>query len=479
MTLRSQEPRIAIIGGGIAGTTAAVHLGELGLNVLLMEKNAGLVSGPPICHLHAGGNLYREISEQQCIDLLEQSIETVRLYPHTLNVRPTLIAIPQSDPGLPQDILPRLATIQNAYRQLVEQDAANQVLGSVDNYFRLYQRDELDRLAQRQQTIPPQTDDEWVIPFAQHVDLDQLKYPVVLVQEYGWSVFRLAASVDLTLEALPNCQIMRRTELIDASFAENQWQLTYLDAEGQQHRQSVDYLVNACGFETGRVDDMARHARQRLVEFKAAYVTHWPSCEQWWPEVIFHGPRGSEDGMAQLTPYGNGTFQLHGMTEAITLFRDGLVASSAQSAQPQLPSYLQHKIEQGWPMSAQQERTQRAIEHMSRLVPSFCNAQWAGIPLFGAQQIPGEDITLRAADVSFEANHYARLEVVKGSSALRAARQLVSVWQLKPDSAEQSIEAQHPYSMRLTAQQVEQYAIGLSQERGYPLELAQVYGVTE
>lgn len=38
MTLRSQDPRIAIIGGGIAGATAAVHLGELGLNVVLMEK---------------------------------------------------------------------------------------------------------------------------------------------------------------------------------------------------------------------------------------------------------------------------------------------------------------------------------------------------------------------------------------------------------------------------------------------------------
>lgn len=252
MTLRSQDPRIAIIGGGIAGATAAVHLGELGLNVVLMEKSAGLVSGPPICHLHAGGNLYREISEQQCIDLLEQSIETVRLYPHTLNVRPTLIAIPQSDPGQPEEILPRLVTIQNAYRKLVEQDAANQVLGAVDNYYRLYQREELERLAQQQQANPPQSDDEWVIPFAQHADLAQLKYPVVLVQEYGWSVFRLAASVDLTLEALPNCQVMLRTELVDATFQDNQWRLTYLDAQGERHTQTVDYLVNACGFEIGR-----------------------------------------------------------------------------------------------------------------------------------------------------------------------------------------------------------------------------------
>ncbi len=477
MTLRSQDPRIAIIGGGIAGATAAVHLGELGLNVVLMEKSAGLVSGPPICHLHAGGNLYREISEQQCIDLLEQSIETVRLYPHTLNVRPTLIAIPQSDPGQPEEILPRLVTIQNAYRKLVEQDAANQVLGAVDNYYRLYQREELERLAQQQQANPPQSDDDWVIPFAQHADLAQLKYPVVLVQEYGWSVFRLAASVDLTLEALPNCQVMLRTELVDATFQDNQWRLTYLDAQGERHTQTVDYLVNACGFETGRVDDMARHHRQRLVEFKAAYVTHWPACHQWWPEVIFHGPRGSEDGMAQLTPYADGTFQLHGMTESITLFADGLVASTPTSAQPKLPLYLQHKIERGWPMLAQKERTMRAIQHMSRFVPSFDNAEFAGTPLFGAQQIPGDDVTLRAADVSFEANQYARLEVVKGSSALRAARQLVAVWQLKPDAGELSIETEHPCSMAFTAQQVEQQAIRLCHARGYPAALAKVYGL--
>ncbi|CSB07236.1 oxidoreductase [Vibrio cholerae] len=145
--------------------------------------------------------------------------------------------------------------------------------------------------------------------------------------------------------------------------------------------------------------------------------------------------------------------------------------------QPQLPLYLQHKIERGWPMSAQQERTVRAIQHMSRFVPSFDNAEFAGKPLFGAQQIPGDDVTLRAADVSFEANQYARLEVVKGSSALRAARQLVAVWQLKPDAGELSIETEHPCSMAFTAQQVEQQAIRLCHARGYPAALAKVYGL--
>ncbi|QSA20474.1 FAD-dependent oxidoreductase, partial [Vibrio furnissii] len=73
-TPNTVSPSVAIIGGGVAGATAAVHMSELGLNVLLLEKGPGLVNGPPICHLHAGGNLYREISQQQCIELLRQSI---------------------------------------------------------------------------------------------------------------------------------------------------------------------------------------------------------------------------------------------------------------------------------------------------------------------------------------------------------------------------------------------------------------------
>ncbi|QJY41332.1 FAD-dependent oxidoreductase [Vibrio cholerae] len=102
MTLRSQDPRIAIIGGGIAGATAAVHFGDLGLNVVLMEKKCWFSQWATNLSSACWGNLYREISEQLCIDLLEQSIETVRLYPYTLNVRRTLIAIPQSDPGQPK-----------------------------------------------------------------------------------------------------------------------------------------------------------------------------------------------------------------------------------------------------------------------------------------------------------------------------------------------------------------------------------------
>lgn len=40
-TQTKSSPKIAIIGGGIAGATAAVHMAELGLDVHLIEKGNG------------------------------------------------------------------------------------------------------------------------------------------------------------------------------------------------------------------------------------------------------------------------------------------------------------------------------------------------------------------------------------------------------------------------------------------------------
>ncbi|WP_295891230.1 FAD-dependent oxidoreductase [uncultured Vibrio sp.] len=463
--------KVAIIGGGVSGATTAVHLSELGISVALLEKGQGLVNGPPICHLHAGGNLYREISATQCIELLEQSIDTVRLFPHTINRRPTIIATPKSDGGDPQDILSRLDIIQSCYQNLIDLDPKNEVLGAASRYFKSYSEIELKELSKKQQANHPVELDDWMIPFAQNTNLELLKYPVIAVQEYGWSVFRLAASATLVLDRIEHCDVMTHTTLIRAQYDDLGWLLTYQDADNRTFQLRSDYLVNACGYQTGTVDDKANYQRNRMVEFKAAYVTKWSECDQEWPEVIFHGPRGTSKGMAQLTPYANGVFQLHGMTEDITLFKDGLVSSTSESAQPQLPKRLAGKITHGWPDEAMSERTSKAITHMEQFIPSFSSAIIAAKPLYGAQQIPGEDATLRSTDVSFESRNYARVEVVKGSSALEAARKIVANWKLTTHS-NQSIETLHPVSLSLTYHQVEAKAVELAVTREYPEELA-------
>jgi hypothetical protein len=471
---------VAIVGGGVAGATAAVHLGELGIDIALLERGPSLVNGPPICHLHAGGNLYRDISSQQCIELLKQSIDSVRLFPHTINKRPTVLAVPNHDPGSPHEIIQRLDTIADSYRTLVERDGRNKVLGEVDDYFKVYSREEIEALARCDIESSPTTLDQWMIPFAKYTELDKIQYPVVMVQEYGWSVFRLAASASLVLDQLNHCQVLTNSKVISTQFCpeQNEWEIKYQDTQGEVFVLRARYLINACGYETGKIDDGIKAKRQRMVEFKSAYVARWVDHDINWPEVIFHGERGTPHGMAQFTPYGNGVFQLHGMTQGITLFEQGLVSSSSDSSQPVLPDYLQNKLVSGWETNAIELYTTRAIDYLSQFIPLFKSAIVESKPLFGAQQIPGDDERLRTADVSFEAKNYARMEVVKGSSALEAAMKVVECWSLvfAGDLVSKSIEDLHPLSVNLEPEIIEQKAIELAKQRDYPIELAQVSG---
>lgn len=480
-----QKPfSVAVIGGGVAGSTIALRLSELGIETHLLEKGPSLVNGPPICHLHAGGNLYREISEEQCIKLLKQSIDTVKIYPHCLNLRPTVVAVPTIDPGTPEQLIPRLETLKSEYKKLVETDPSNQVLGNPEDYFKLFDKATLQALADKPLPETPTSYEDWLIPVAKQTNLDQLKFPVILVQEYGLSAFRFAAMVTLAGERLDDCHVHTETKVISIERSQqsnfnqdgltNQWTLE-TRAHGQTSTLNVDYIVNACGFRSGEIDDMLNAKRDRMVEFKAAYVTHWPDCKGHWPEVIFYGERGTPQGMAQLTPYHGGYFQLHGMTEDITLFKDGLVASNKDTAQPKLPPYLLQKIEQQWPDKTAQERTQASIDHMAQFIPDFAHAKTAGKPLYGAQQIPGDDPSLRAADVSFDHKNYARTEIVKASSALTAAdavlNDILNKGLVELDDNALSVH-KFDATQSLNADEVDAKAMQIAKDRAYPEALA-------
>ena len=185
--------RVGILGGGTAGATIAIRLAALGLETYVFEKNKSLIDGPPMCHLHAGGNLYREIPDEDCVALLKQCIDILRLYPYTIDVRPTVFAVPTRDEGLPEDLLPRLDILTDAYRKLIAEDANNKVLGEPENYYQLYSHEQLIALSEREQVTVPRSVDEWMIPVAKYLDLNKVKFPLIVVQEYGWNIFRLGS----------------------------------------------------------------------------------------------------------------------------------------------------------------------------------------------------------------------------------------------------------------------------------------------
>jgi len=466
--------KIAIVGGGVAGSSIALYLSELGLEVTLFEKGKSLVNGPPICHLHAGGNLYREISDEQCVTLLHQSIDLLRFLPFAVDYRPTVIAVPTDDEGKPEDLCHRLNLLQNEYKSLVELDVKNRVLGSVEEYFKTYSRDEVEALKNQQTTKQPQNLDEWMIPVAKNIDLDKVKFPLVMVQEYGLNIFRIAATLSLALEKIQNTHIFSDTKVTDVTYngSKKSWRVEYLHEKIKETKE-FDFFINAAGFKSGEIDDMLGFSRERLVEFKAAYVTKWEGCDTLWPEVIFHGKRGTPKGMAQFTPYPDGYFQLHGMTNAITLFEDGLVKSSQESSQPQLDKRFVQKIEKKWKFSDVKKRSKLAIEHVAQFIPRFEQGKVASKPLYGAQQIPGEDATLRASDVSFVNESYARCEIVKASSVLSMADDIAKQLRklnLLEDADKSSREFTHIKDIK--EEEISTYAEKLCKERDYPVSLA-------
>ncbi len=466
---------VGIIGGGVAGAIAALKLTDLGIKTHLFESKSSLISGPPICHLHAGGNLYREISDQQCIELLEQSIDTVRAFPQAINYRPTVIAVPQQDKGEIEPVLARLYTLKAHYEALIFADPLNKVLGDPDDYFRTFSREELEELSQQALPETPENLSDWMIPVAKSMPLDNFKYPLILVQEYGFSVFRMAAIAQLGLENHPDCDLQLAHHVEAITPDDNGWTI---QARGEVDIKNVhvDFLINAAGFKMGAIDDLAETPRQRLVEYKAAYLACWDAQQGIWPEVIVHGERGTPNGMAQFTPYAERVIQLHGMTQEITLFAGGLVESDEKSSQPQLPLHLLEKIDEGWQEIDIHARTEKAIKHLTQWLPQFSTASVGGKPLCGAQQIPGTDPDLRSASASLEYANYARIELVKASSGLEAIGKILQHLEEKGvllpqgwQSNRLSLVAGLPMTM------IEEKALALTKARHYPDALAKPY----
>lgn len=469
-----KKTRIAVVGGGVAGVTAALYLAQSGLDITILEKKSGLVDGPPWCHLHAGGNLYREISDEQCVTLLKQSVDFVKFYPFVVDHRPTVITLPVHDHGTVEQLLPRFELLRSEYEKLILADIRNKVLGESENYYTLYSREKMEMLRTLSVVNRPTTTDEWMIPVAKNIAFDKVQFPLIIVQEYGLNIFRLAAGSRLVLQNFPNVHIKTQTTVYGIQKESGDWKITYSDKNDESQEDYFDYLINAAGFKTGEIDDMLGVSSRRMVEFKASYISKWQEkSDVLFPEIIFHGERGTPRGMAQFTPYPGGYFQLHGMTNDITLYDDGLSKSTSISSQPVLEDNFIQKIDRGWSREEITQRTYNAIAHVEQFIPAFANASVGSKPLFGAQQIPGDDASLRVAEVSFPLPSYARCEIVKVSSSIDMAKaiasDLVTLNYLYPDALGHQRWIHNTFideqELRIEAEQI-------CSERGYPASMA-------
>lgn len=466
--------RVAVIGGGVSGAVAAIELSNLGIKNVLFEKEKSLVNGPPFCHLHAGGNLYPDITDQQCQTLLRQSIEMARLFPESIDERPTLISVQKTEDYSVKKITNRLDMLREHYAFLVEQNPANKVLGSPKDYYRIYNKEELLSLQQRNTVKIPTQPDEWMINAIKLIDIEKLKTPIILVQEYGWNFFRLAAQAQLALEKTDHCTLHLNTEVCEIKDFRNKNTNYNWEVHTKDQVFKVDYLVNSCGYKTGVLDETLQLKSERLIEFKASYVSQWKPLEGLIPELIFHGKRGTENGMAQLTPYCNDYYQIHGMTKDVTLFPDGLMDAKGSTSQPKFNKEITRKLENGWEENEVNSRTKKSIDFIGKFVPSFKDAKVGGPPLFGAQQIAGKDPDLRVGEVKFPSRSYARSEIIKASSAYTVASKIID--KLKEEKIISFNKTHNRTNIleKISTSEIDRLSADFSAMRGYSRDLSKL-----
>ncbi|WP_159023607.1 FAD-dependent oxidoreductase [Formosa sp. L2A11] len=466
---------VGIIGGGVSGVVISLQLAKYGIDNIVFEQEPSVVNGPPFCHLHAGGNLYPDISDEQCRILMKQSIEMARLFPQSIDERPTFISIPKTEVYTVENIESRLEMLVSYYKELIKEDPENEILGAPENYYKLYTKTDLVALAAQSTVKRPTSADEWMTNAIKLIDYEKLKTPIILVQEYGWNLFRLGAQAQLALEKAEHCDLKMNTFVTEIKDVREQnldynWEIHTKDAIYK-----VKYLVNSSGFKTGTIDESLHLNTERLIEFKAAYVSKWKPIPGLIPELIFHGKRGTPHGMAQLTPYCDEYYQIHGMTEDITLFENGLVHSEGNTVQPEFNKSITQKLHRDWKADEIKSRTENAIDFVGKFMPSFKSATVGGPPMYGAQQIPGNDPNLRVGEVHFPCPSYARSEIVKASSALTVANQILN--KIKEEGHISIIPSkvkQNPLLDCISKQDINVLSSELAIQRGYPGALSKL-----
>jgi len=279
----------------------------------------------------------------------------------------------------------------------------------------------------------------------------------------------------LALSKANACELQTKTKVTNIKDVRDQqldynWEITTKDAVYK-----VKYLVNSSGYKTAKVDKYVKLNSNRLVEYKAAYISKWHSIPGLIPEMVFHGERGSTHGMLQITPYNDDYYQIHGMTTDITLFDNGLISSKEDGSPAEFDSDIKQKIARDWKQHEINSRTESAIRYAARYVPSFKSATVGGPPLHGAQQIPGDDPSLRVGEVSFPSDSYARAEIVKASSALTVAMQIIhKIQEENIVPAVQTNAKQNALINSISKTEIDHLASELASQRGYPSSLSQL-----
>ena len=120
----------------------------------------------------------------------------------------------------------------------------------------------------------PESLDEWMINAVKLIDIEKLKTPVFMVQEYGWNMFRTAAQAQLALNNTNICELKTNTPVTKINDVRNKklgynWEI-YTENEIYK----VHYLVNSSGYMTGKIEEPLMINNERLIRITSYNVCY-------------------------------------------------------------------------------------------------------------------------------------------------------------------------------------------------------------
>lgn len=399
---------IYIIGGGISGCVTAIQLSKRSrsLNIHLFEKQSDILTGPPFCHLHAGGMLYPMISFQESEQLLYDSLEFAGIFNDCLEKRPTIIAYKKNTQYNIGKLILKCKMMKYCYTNWSKSNAGKLPIGSIDNYFEMYTREDLINFKNGVRSIENKVHDPYVEKFAHYLkNVDDIQYPFISVNEYGINLESVKCKIKSIIKNSDNIFLYTNTQISLDNLVNN----------------DQNIIINAAGYNTNSILNLPNN-NDYFLELKSSWVIkNKIEIDPYFPEIAIIGERNTPNGMLQITPLANNCYQIHCMKDDITLFSNGCVFSDKISEfYKQFNNIIQNnKFNEQIIIT----RTSNAQREICKLFNGFDNSEIVMNPLWGIQRIPGNINSKRNWSV-LQKKNYIEIHLVKGISSISVAKQI-------------------------------------------------------
>jgi hypothetical protein len=479
----AREP-LAVIGAGLAGSLSAVYLASAGYDVILIEAKEQLMYGTskiPV-HLHSGGLYIKpkktaasssssatsssssEGSDSSSLDMndafdcLRDSINYILGLPFTLSKRPTAFAIMATEniASIVSDsetsivwqavdqtrqefefnlMIKGFESLRQKYQELLQKlSVENQskvlaILGSPNDFFRIYSKDEFIKLKVDVAAKPLLGEDPdlfdkeaWVRELARVTDPETI-CGVILSSEVGINMFRARAGIKLAIDRLEKEEKItvlfnNHINLSNVKKDDTSYVLTVIiDGKPQDFR--VSQIVNATGYASKNLDRVVDQKLPWSVDIKGDMLRHIPEVYFTKANGMCHFARFNDRvaGVNFTTPYVEATY----------------VKDGKKTFKENEPVVLDEQLQRFLASSSIDKdllkRTERCIDGCSKFMPQLKTSVEPTGYFSGALGLLGNDLASRASKGVYLKDHeqgYHAINIIKGGGVVTAVMDVVN-----------------------------------------------------